>query len=149
MAGPKDVTVRVASLDGTWTTIGGDRPRGVWPEGVVLEADGWGSSKASFNLRRDPTTFWPDIGAFTPVEVDVASTLVWSGRVSETPARVAQRTMNVQCEGWQYHLDDDLYQRFYVHTKLTEWRDSRSFLTQPLGNVGGNFPANGSIAAES
>lgn len=131
MAG-KDVTIRVQALDGTWQTIGGESARGVYPEGVVLEADQWGSSAASFNLRRDPRAFWPDITAFTPVEVDVASTKVWSGRVKETPSQVAQRVMNVQCEGWQFHLDDDLYQRTYVHDKLTDWKSAASVLAQDL-----------------
>jgi hypothetical protein len=132
MAGAKDVTIRAQSLDGTWTVIGGDKARGLFPENVSLEADVWGSSRASFNLRRDPRAFFPDIGAFTPIEVEVGSKLVWSGRVSETPARVAQRVINVQCEGWQYHLDDDLYQRTYVHRRLADWKDAREFLGEDL-----------------
>lgn len=132
MAGAKDVTIRTQALDGTWQTMGGETARGIYPEGVTLEADAWGSSVASFNLRRDPRAFFPDIGAFTPVEIDVGSTLVWSGRVRETPAQVAQRVINVQCEGWQFHLDDDIYQRTYVHTNLSEYKDMRSVLSIDL-----------------
>jgi hypothetical protein len=132
MAGPKDVTIRVQALDGTWQTMGGETVRGVYPENVSLEADAWGSSSASFTLRRDPRAFFPDIGAFTPVEVDVGSTLVWSGRVRETPSQVAQRTISVQCEGWQFHLDDDVYQHTYVHSDLTAWTDARSLPTTDL-----------------
>lgn len=156
--GVKDVTVRVSSIDGTWETLGADRARGVWPEGVVLEADPWGSSRASFSLRRDPTAFWPDIGAFTPVEVEVAGSLVWSGRVSDTPSQVSARQMNVQCEGWQYHLDDDVYKTFYVHTDLGAWVDMRSLsgavLSQSIvagqptvgdGVITLGFPANTAI----
>jgi hypothetical protein len=127
MAGAKDVTVRALTLDGQWAMIGSDRVRGVWPENVSLESDLWGSSRASFNLRRDAAAFFPDIGAFTPIEVEVGSKLVWSGRVQQTPSQVAQRVINVQCEGWQYHLDDDLFQRTYVHDRLADWRDTRTF----------------------
>jgi hypothetical protein len=131
MAG-KDVTIRAQALDGTWQTIGGESARGVFPEGVALEADQWGSSVASFDLRRDPRAFWPDITAFTPIEVYVGSSLVWSGRVKETPSQVAQRVMNVQCEGWQFHLDDDIYQRTYVHADLTAWKNAQSLLSSDL-----------------
>lgn len=131
MAG-KDVTILAQALDGTWQTIGSESARGVFPADVVLESDQWGSLSASFNLRRDPRAFWPDIAAFTPIEVEVAGRLVWSGRVKETPSQVAQRMMNVQCEGWQFHLDDDIYQRTYVHDRLTDWKDATSVLTQDL-----------------
>lgn len=128
----KDVTVRTQSLDGTWDTLGTGSARGVWPENVVLEADPVGPSKATFSLRRDPTAFWPDIGAFTPVEVEVAGTLVWSGRISDTPSQVSSRQMNVECQGWQYHLDDDVFKTFYVHTALPDWKDMRSL---PAANL--------------
>lgn len=131
MAG-KDVTILAQALDGTWQTIGGESARGVFPSDVVYESDQWGSLAASFNLRRDPRAFWPDITAFTPIEIYVAGTLVWSGRVKETPSQVAQRVMNVQCEGWQFHLDDDIYQRTYVHADLTAWKDAHSVLAQDL-----------------
>lgn len=128
-----DVTIRAKALDGQWETIGVDRARRVRPENPVLQADPWGPSKATFDLRRDPRAPWPDLGAYTPVEVDVDGLHVWGGRVAETPSRDAsERVMNVQCDGWQYHLDDDTYERAYVHTKLSEWRDQRSFLGADL-----------------
>lgn len=134
---PKDVIVRVQALDGTWETCGADRARGVVPENVQLTSDQWGSKTASFQLRRDPKAVWPDIGAFAPVEVEVGGRLVWSGRVNETPVRDStDSVITVQCVGWQAHLDDDLYERVYVHTNLTEYKDARSALNATLGRVG-------------
>jgi hypothetical protein len=125
--GAKDVSVRLQSLDGVWESCGSDHARGIIPENVELRSDQWGSSRATFDLRRNPKEFWPDIGAFTPVEIEVGGTIVWSGRVSETPVRDStDSVISVQCEGWQAHLDDDLYERIYVHTNLTEWKDARS-----------------------
>jgi hypothetical protein len=129
----KDVVVRAQALDGTWETIGTDRARGVWPENVGLVTDQWGSASASFDLRRDPGSPWPDIGAFAPIDVMVGGVKVWSGRVKETPAHDgADRVLNVQCEGWQYHLDDDVYARGYVRTRLSDFQDMRS---APLANL--------------
>ena len=125
--GAKDVSVRLQSLDGVWEVCGSDHARGIIPENVELRSDQWGSSRATFDLRRNPKEFWPDIGAFTPVEIEVGGTIVWSGRVSETPVRDStDSVISVQCEGWQAHLDDDIYERIYVQTNLTEWKDVRS-----------------------
>ncbi len=125
--GAKDVSVRLQALDGVWESCGSDHARGIIPENVELRSDQWGSSRATFDLRRNPKEFWPDIGAFTPVEIEIGGARVWSGRVSETPVRDStDSVISVQCEGWQAHLDDDLYERIYVHTNLTEWRDVRS-----------------------
>jgi hypothetical protein len=132
MAGVKDVVISAQALDGVWDVLGANSARGVFPENVVLEADAWGPSRASFNLRRDPARPWPDIGAFTPIEIEVGGTLVWDGRVQETPSQIAERVINVQCEGWQYHLDDDVYERVYVHNDLTAWKDQRAFLAANL-----------------
>jgi len=125
--GAKDVSVRLQALDGVWESCGSDHARGIIPENVELRSDQWGSSRATFDLRRNPKEFWPDIGAFTPVEIEVGGTRVWSGRVSETPVRDStDSVISVQCEGWQAHLDDDIYERIYVQTNLTEWKDARS-----------------------
>jgi hypothetical protein len=138
------VTIRAEALDGLWETVGVDRATGIHPENVVLQADEAGPSKASFDLRRDPHIAWPDLGAFTPIEIDVDGMLVWGGRVAETPARDgAERVMSVQCDGWQYHLDDDTYERAYVHTKLGDWRDTRSQLGADLAK----FRTNGKLQA--
>ena len=130
-----DVTVRLKALDGTWEVCGADRARGVWPENVSgIRADGWGSKTVGFDLRRDPKAIWPDIAAFTRVQIDVDGVLRWSGRVAQTPVRDdLDSVISVQCEGMQAHLDDDLYERIYAHTRLADWKDARSVPDAHLG----------------
>ncbi|HET6502098.1 MAG TPA: hypothetical protein VFG87_15185 [Amycolatopsis sp.] len=108
-----------------WETIGVDRLRGVYPENDSYTADEWGSSKCSFDLHRDPGAIFPDLQAFTPIDVEIGGALVWSGRIIETPIREGDRIFNVQGQGWQYHLDDDVYEHKYVHTKLGDYKDQR------------------------
>ncbi len=132
MGQDKTVTIRMQTLDGVWETVGTDRLRGVWPENDSYTADEWGPSKCSFDLRRDPGAIFPDLSAWTPCEVEIAGVLVWDGRVKETPVREVERVVNVQGAGWQYHLDDDQYERVYAHTRLGDYRDARSFPQAPL-----------------
>lgn len=139
----RDVTVQVQALDGTWETLGADRARGVWPENVLPAADRWGPSSLSFDLRRDPGVQWPDVSAFTPIEVEIAGALRWSGRVKETPTRDGDdMVMGVQAEGWQFHLDDDVYQRMYLATRLADFVDTRSRSTADL-NI---YRSNGTVS---
>jgi hypothetical protein len=126
-------TIRVRTLGHKWETYGTGRARGVWPENVQLAADKWGPSSASFDLKRDPSAIWPDLATACPVEVEVGGVRRWSGRIKETPMRDASdQVINVQCEGWQFHLDDDVYVRTYVHTRLSDYKDMRSFLGADL-----------------
>jgi hypothetical protein len=130
----KTTVVRLQTLDGVWEVVGSDRLRGVWPEwpANALSADEWGPSKCSFDLHRDPGAIFPDLSAWTPIEVEVGGVLVWSGRVKETPTREVERVVNVQGKGWQFHLDDDQYQRVYVHERLGDWKDIRAPATAAL-----------------
>src|ERR1035437_482485 len=128
-----DATVRLQALDGTWETCGADRAIGVDPESVGCTHNEWGPDKASFQLHRSPIAIWPDLGSFAPVEIEIGGVLVWEGRTGETPLKEgAEQVINVQCEGWQYQTDDDVYQPLYVHSKLTDWKDCRSFLGEDL-----------------
>lgn len=130
---PHELTVRVQAMDGQWETLGADRYRAAVPENVRFDFNGWGPNKCSFVLRRDPGAPHPDLSTWTPVEVEIAGRLVWDGRVQETPiAESTDSQINVQCEGWQYHLDDDTYSQGYVHTRMSEWRDARSYVDQDL-----------------
>lgn len=141
-------TVRVQALDGTWETIGADRAAGVWHEDLSCEADGWGSSRCSFTVRRDPMSPWPDIGAFSPVDVEAGGLPVWSGRVAETPSHSGtERSMSVQCEGWQFHLDDDPYSALYVHNDLSAWKDARGYAAADLSvyRQGYNLTSDGAL----
>lgn len=143
---PAEVIIRIQALDGVWEVVGADRLAGIAPENVSCSANPWGSDKASFDLRRDPGGIYPDLTAFTPVDIEVGGVKVWSGRVSSTPSRDgSDSVISVQCEGWQYHLDDDVYERRYVHTNLTEWQDIRGFTTTNLAY----YPLSGSIIADS
>lgn len=128
----KAVTIRVQTLDGQWETAGVDRLRGVWPENDSYTADEWGPSKCSFDLHRDPGSTFPDLTAWTPCEVEIGGVLIWSGRVVETPDQEAAQVFNVQGRGWQYHLDDDLYQYSYVHARVADYRDMRTWPTTDL-----------------
>jgi hypothetical protein len=131
---PRQVTIRVQVLGGTWEVIGADRYRGVSAEGVQFTSNEAGYDTASFTLRRDPSAVHPDLLAWTPVEIWVAGALAWDGRVKETPAQEgADFSLNVQCEGWQYHLDDDLYSATYVHTALDGFGDERAVPVADLG----------------
>jgi len=129
-----DAIVRVQALDGVWETVGVDRLAGIVPENISCSSNEWGSEKASFDLRRDPGGIYPDLTAFTPVDIEVGGTKVWSGRVSSTPSRDgSDSVVNVQCEGWQYHLDDDVYERRYVVGNMAEFVDYRSKYFAALG----------------
>jgi hypothetical protein len=130
-----DVSIRVEVLNGTWETFGVDRAVEVDPETVSYEGNEWGPLKASFVLRRNPWATWPDLSPFTPVEIEIGGVVVWEGRTNGTPLKAgAEQQISVQCEGWQMHLDDDLYKRTYVHASLTDWKDVRSSLEAPLAS---------------
>ena len=125
--------VQLQALDGAWETCGVDSPVRVPPESLECVADGGGPKTASFELKRDPSAPWPDIGPFTPVNVFSGGELVWDGRINGTPSRDgADQVMSVQCVGWQHHLDDDLIDGFYVHRRLADWKDARGFSDENL-----------------
>jgi hypothetical protein len=148
--GPKTTSVRVKALDGTWETLGVDRARGVTPESITTTTDTWGPASAAFTLHRDGRLPAPDLAAYTPVEIEVGGKVVWDGRIIETPTRTgAEDVISVQCQGWQYHLDDDMYERVYVHDHLSAWQDARSIPEANLSfyttGFGVNNSDNGSV----
>ncbi len=147
-----DLTVRLQALDGVWETCGAGRYGGIVPENFTASADR-GPGTCSFDLKRDPGAIHPDLGAYTPAEVEVNGTLVWSGRVRETPTREgAERSISVQGQGWQFHLDDDVFQQSYVHTRLGDWKDMRSTPGAALSGAGlagvAEMPAAGQVTTE-
>jgi hypothetical protein len=124
---PHDLTVRVQVLAGVWETLGTGRYAGVIPESVRFSKNAWGPDTCSFILRRDPGALHLDLATWTPIEVEVAGELAWDGRIKETPTQEgADALITVTAEGWQYHLDDDVYERKYVHTRLGDWKDTRT-----------------------
>lgn len=129
----RDATIRLQELDGTWQTLGADRAQGITAEGLSLTANTYGPDTATFELHRDPAASWPDLSAFTPVEIEIGNQLAWSGRIAETQVQDgATRQLSVRCEGWQYHLDDDQIARTWVNRNLGEWRDLRDIVA--VGN---------------
>jgi hypothetical protein len=127
-------TIRLLSLDGVWETVGADRCRGVRHEGLTASANRMGSDTCRFTLKRQPGGVFPDLTAFTPIEIiNPFGTLVWTGRIKETPSSDGDEfSIGVEGQGWQYHLDDDVYERTYVHARLSDWKDYRSSLDADL-----------------
>lgn len=119
---------------------------GIRPENVVLVADRWGSATAKFDLRRRPHELWPDLQAFTPISVEIGGLPAWSGRLMDTPTREGEHVLSVQAEGWQAHLDDQAVERFYIHSRLADWKDTRQV---PGCTLGGNgFPSGYTVSNE-
>ena len=138
----KDAVVRLKAADGTWEACGTDRARGIVVENLTFASDLWGPKTASFDLHRDPAVPWPDITAYADVEIDIGAVQVWKGRVRETPT--GDLVINVQCDGLQSHLDDDVLQPLYVHTRLTDLKDVRSHPSSILTR----FRTNGSVQVD-
>lgn len=140
-----ELTIRVQPLEEPWVTLGAGEWRGIHPENFRASSNAHGSDTASFALRRDPGAPIPDLQAFTPVEVEVGGVKVWSGRIKETPINDGNDAkISVECQGWQYHLDDDVYERTYIHTRLSDWTDVRS-LTQINLNL---WPGSASVSQD-
>lgn len=135
----KDTTIRLKPLDHPWQVVGVETGRGIWAEDVQLTSDKAGPLSAQFTLHRDTRRRWPDLQALTSVEVEVGGVLVWSGQLRDSPSGVD--ALSVDCEGAQADLDKDLIRRMYVHTRLAEWKDARSYPTTPLTS----FRTNGSV----
>jgi hypothetical protein len=124
-------TIRLLPRDGAWVTLGARSLRGIVPEGIEATANPWGPDQLSFQIKAlDPRAQRPDLLPYTPIELEIDGLLVWAGRIRERPAD--ERAHQVACEGWQYHLFDDLLSRVYVHTRLGDYRDQRSFLGADL-----------------
>jgi hypothetical protein len=123
-----DLVIRVKPPGGSWETLGAGVFRRAKPENVVLTANEWGSDTATFEMKRFAGVPYLDLQPFTEVDVEVGGLLVWAGRVKETPTTDADEdVIHVQAEGWQYHLDDASYSKLFVHTRLSDWRDARTF----------------------
>jgi hypothetical protein len=132
-------TIRIRPLGGQWEVLGVDRLRGLWPEGIEASANDWGPDGLSFRLAAEEGARRPDLLPYTPIELELGM-LCWSGFVWQRPAE--ENSYQVVCRGWQYHLDDDLLERAYVHTRLGEYRDQRTYLGANLSL----FRQNGNVA---
>lgn len=134
MAG-NGLIIRTQELGGQLGVLGVDIGRGIVVEDPSFQWDRWGSSGGSFTLKRDPHVQWPDLRAYAPVIVEErGGRRAWLGRIKQTPMTDGglARQITVNCEGQQFHLDDDSYERTYVHSRLTDFVDARSFVQCPL-----------------
>lgn len=138
-----DAVVRLQTLSGRWETCGSERLKGVVPEDIQLQANAYGPDTASFTLRRDPAAIWPDLQAFTPVEIEIGGVVVWDGFINQTPTTEADGgAISVNCKGWQYHLDDDSFEKIWLHSSLPEWKEISSFSNYDPTR----FPPSGSVS---
>ena len=128
-------TIRVQPLDGVWETLGAGRLKGITPEAISPSwAYPWGDDQLRFSLKVADGATRPDLLPFTPVELEIAGQVVWVGRVIDVPTD--DQDHQVTCQGWSYHLDDDAYEKAYVLSDMSGWRDMRSLLTTTLGEAG-------------
>ena len=119
----QEATIRLQELDGTWQALGTDRASGITAEGLQLTSNAYGPDTATFELHRDPAASWPDLSAFTPVEIEVGNQLCWSGRIKEPQVQDGNtRVLSVTCEGQQYHLDDDQINKTYANRVVADWK---------------------------
>lgn len=131
-----DVTIRARTADGAWTVLGVDRETGIVPESITMTADEAGPATLGFTIRRDPRVAWDDLQAGNQIEVESRGSVVWGGRINQTPGagRDSTGTITVSAQGWRAHLDDDQIDKGWVRDRLEGLRDSRSFLTVPANN---------------
>lgn len=127
-------TIRAQALDGVWETIGTGRLCGVIPEQIVASwSYPWGDEQLRFSLKAARGASRPDLLPFTPVELEIGGRLVWAGRVIDVPSDDTEHQVTAQ--GWQFHLDDDLFAKAYVLTDLSRWRRRRDHLDTTLGET--------------
>lgn len=141
----KDTTIWVKPENQPWQALGVETARGIWAEDVQLTADTGGPSAAQFTLHRDSRRRWPDLAALTPVEVEVAGVRVWAGELKDTPS--GSQAISVNCQGPQADLDKDLIRRSYIHNKLTDYKDQRTFLAADLTTFGQSATVNATNGA--
>lgn len=118
----RNATIRVKPFGDDWQVIGVDIAPGAVPEGLSVTVNQSGPDTASFTLRRDARLPWRDLLPFTPIDIEVDGCgRIWGGRInSATPGPDGWA---VTARGWQYHLDDDLVKRLYVHQRMSDWQD--------------------------
>ena len=144
------LSVLVRAADGDWQAIGTEIAAGILPEQFSCTANESGPDTCSFILKRTAALPWPDLIAFNRCEVLIDGSPVWGGRIWEAPlSSGGDDSIAVQGRGWQYHLDDDLIDTYYVHSRLSEWRDTRTFPDVTLGtndySVAGQFNSPGGV----
>lgn len=124
---PPRLAVRAQPLYAPQTVLGTHLRRGVYVEDLQCSADAFGPLDASWTLRRSSRTSWPDLGFWTPVEIEIENQLPWTGRIISTPGSDAdEETITVNAQGYQYSADDRPYTKLFVANDLGRWTDIRS-----------------------
>lgn len=117
--------------EGAWETLGAGRYRGVVAENIEASANEWGPDVLTFNVKAgEHVAQRPDLLPFTPVELELDGLVCWAGRVVDR--QPGDTGYAVRCQGWQYHLDDDVIDKVYVHRRLNAWTDWRSHIDSDL-----------------
>lgn len=138
----RGAVVRVKPAGEKWMVLGAD---GIVPEGLSLSCNQSGPDQASFTLRRDTRLPWRDLLPYTPVDVEVEGCgLVWAGRIQA--ATPGDQGWAVTCRGWQYHLDDDVSKRSWVHARLADWADASTIAGSWTAMTPGTAAATGTRA---
>lgn len=140
------VTVRITPPGGTSLVLGVDTEPGAVPEGLTCSADQAGPLQCTFQVKRDTGLPWRDLLPYAEVDVEAPGAgLVWSGRVqSVVPG--ADGAWGVTAKGWQFHLDDDVLRRVWVHQRLEDWQDTRQYAGTPLAEYQGYLNPSGGRA---
>lgn len=142
--------MRTQELGGRLGVLGADIARGITVEQPSLQADPWGPSACSFTMKRDGREQWPDLRAGAPLLIEEDGSIVWRGRIKNTPTTDGgiSRQMAVTGEGAQFRLDDDAYLRNYILSDLTNFQDAKSLLAAPLSGAS-SFTQGGQVSAGS
>lgn len=127
----------IRTPESVWTALGTEFAAGITVEGFTCTVNDAGPDSCGFTLRRRPAVPWPDLLAFNQCEVWVGGVPVWGGRIWEAPlSDGGENVIGVQGRGWQYHLDDDLLNSWWVQTDMTGWGNLRDVVTTDLAQVG-------------
>ena len=120
-----DATVRLRVPGSGWRTIPA--------EGVSLSANDWGPDGGGFTIPAGIVAS-AELAPFSPCEVEIDGATVWAGDLLD-PAP-GDGAVQVRLRGAPYQLDDDPFERAWVHSRLADWKDLRSFPGAGLGRKG-------------
>lgn len=120
------IRIANANANSAWTVLGADDHIAPWS--IDASWNDWGSDALSFTLARNASAYYADLVPFTAIDFEVAGIVIWSGYISaQTSPGVEVR---VEARGAQYYLDMDTYQKPYLSTRTSRWRDQRVNLAE-------------------
>lgn len=113
-------------LGGTWGVLGrGHIAPGLAPDSATATWNTWGPDGMSFTMARDGSKRWSDLEPLCQVRlISPAGGVCWAGRVqSVTPTDTG---LTAVCQGLQYALDDDQWDKLWVRNRINGWVDARA-----------------------